>query len=77
MPAEKIRVGEIVRMGERAAPLVECFDAKTNRCAITPACFLKSVLKDAEMAFYEVLDKVTVRDLVRRPREILAHLNLH
>ena len=71
---EEINIGAIVRLGEGNAPLVECFDRATNQCVITPACKLKTVLWNAEKAFYAVLDRVTLRDLLVEPAEFLALL---
>jgi Rrf2 family nitric oxide-sensitive transcriptional repressor len=73
-PAEEINVGEIVRLGEGASPLVECFDLATNKCVITPACRLKHMLAEANDAFYAVLDRYTLAEIVTRPREILGLL---
>jgi Rrf2 family nitric oxide-sensitive transcriptional repressor len=69
-----INLGAVLRLGEGGTPLVECFDRATNACVITPACKLKFLLKDAEDAFYGVLDRYTLQDLQVRPAEFLALL---
>jgi Rrf2 family transcriptional regulator, nitric oxide-sensitive transcriptional repressor len=79
-PASQIRVGDIVRLGEKGSVLVECFDPEHNQCVITPVCKLKFDLHDAEQAFYAVLDQRTIADLFERPEAILHHLgasNIH
>lgn len=58
------RVGEIVRFTE-SGDLVECFTPATNTCPIAKACALKPVLYQARRAFFDVLDRHTVRDLAR------------
>ncbi len=58
------RLGEIVRLTE-SGRLVECFTPATNTCPIIQACALKPVLYQARRAFFEVLDRHTVRDLAR------------
>lgn len=74
-PAKSINVAEVVRYCESSAPLVECFDHKTNKCAITPQCSLKTILTAAEGAFYAVLASHSLADLVVKRdglREILG-----
>jgi len=72
-PAEEINVGAVVRATEGAALPAECFDADTDRCAITRVCRLRHVLRDAVEAFYGVLDAYTLADLVRN-RATLARV---
>ncbi|MBI3674015.1 MAG: Rrf2 family transcriptional regulator [Rhizobiales bacterium] len=73
-PAASIKVGDVVRFTEQDTTLVECFDARRNRCVITPACRLKTVLYDAQEAFYGVLDRHSVADLFGAPETVLRHL---
>ena len=72
-PANEINIGEITRFLESGMPLVECFDRERNKCVITPACDLKHMLKDAEDAFYAVLSRQSLADLMNK-REKLKHL---
>lgn len=60
---EKIVLGQVVRRVEGDQVLVECFDAKTNTCIISPVCGLKRVLGEAQQAFYAVLDRYTLADV--------------
>ena len=69
-PAGSIRVGRVVRETEESFGLVECFTPETNRCPIAPACTLATTLDRALKAFLEVLDDVTLADLVRQPRRL-------
>jgi Rrf2 family nitric oxide-sensitive transcriptional repressor len=73
-PPEAIGVGDVVRASEASFDLVECFDPASSRCAIQPACGLRSVLGEALGAFLEVLDRYTLVDLVARRRKSLARL---
>lgn len=75
-PPERIKVGEVVRFAEKDNVLVECFDAISNKCVITPACKLKFHLHEAIQAFYASLDRYTVADLYDKPEAILRHLGL-
>lgn len=69
-PAERIRIGEVIRQTERDMTLVECFDPETNTCPIEPACQLRRALQEALSAFLAVLDGYTLADLIRRPEEL-------
>lgn len=61
---EEIRIGKLVRETEDQPVIVECFDAATNTCPINGSCRLKGALAEAMTAFYENLDRHTLRDLV-------------
>ena len=69
-----IRLGAVVRMTENESPLVECFEASSNRCFLTPACRLKGVLAQALNEFYAALDRRTLADLVDHRGELAALL---
>jgi Rrf2 family nitric oxide-sensitive transcriptional repressor len=61
-PATEIRIGDLVRATEEDLALVPCFAG--SHCAITPACRLKGVLREALAAFLAVLDRHTLADLL-------------
>lgn len=61
-PAERIRVGEVVRGTEEGLDLLEC-----GACLLVPACVLTGVLNEAMRGFLAVLDGYSVADLVKRP----------
>lgn len=69
-PAHQITVGHVVRETEESFALVECFTPETNQCPIAPACVLAGTLDRALRAFLDVLDQVTIADLVARPRAL-------
>lgn len=64
MKAEDIRIGMVVRRTEDTPFIVECFDKQHNTCPINGSCRLKGALAQAVNAFYEALDRHTLRDLV-------------
>lgn len=70
MPPELIGIGKVVRQTEGVA-VVECFGDDGGHCAIADICGLRDVLGEALTAFYGVLDRYTLADLVRN-RESLA-----
>ena len=63
-PASDLNVGSIMRMMEDTGAFVECFDAATNSCVVTPACGLRHALAGALEAFARHLDQFTIADLV-------------
>lgn len=71
-PARSIQLGAVVRATERDFTLVECFDAAQNQCCLDPHCGLKAVLARAMQQYFEVLDGVTLADLVAQPRNTIA-----
>jgi Rrf2 family transcriptional regulator, nitric oxide-sensitive transcriptional repressor len=60
---EAIRIGDVVRASETDFRLVECFDARTNLCTLTPNCRLKHVFEAALEAYFKALDGATLADL--------------
>ena len=65
---DAIRVGDVVRMSETDFRLVECFDAATNTCKLTPTCRLKGVIGAALQAYFKELDGATLADITDPPR---------
>jgi len=72
--AEKINVGAVVRSAEGPALPAACFDSSAPKCSIAPACRLRGVLGDAVDAFYAVLDRYTLADLVADRAQLRAIL---
>lgn len=60
---ERIRIGDIVRACETDFRLVECFDATTDACTLTPGCRLKHLFGAALHAWWQVLDGATLADI--------------
>ena len=65
MAPSAIRVGDVLRRAETDFRLVECFDASTDTCTLTPTCRLKNVLRNALTAYFTELDGVTLADIAR------------
>jgi Rrf2 family nitric oxide-sensitive transcriptional repressor len=72
-PSETIGVGDVVRITEEPSVLAECF-APEGHCAINGHCRLARVLDESHAAFYRVLDRYTLQDLVANPRmKVILH----
>ena len=61
---ETIRIGDVVRASETDFRLVECFDASTNACTLTPGCRLKHLFDAALQAYFRELDGATLADMI-------------
>lgn len=67
---DKIVVGKVVRETEGTILLAECFEPDGGKCCIDRNCRLRSVLTEAGRAFYEVLDRHTLADVVRNRSQL-------
>ena len=72
-PAKEISVGAVVRLAEGGDYPAECF-REDNHCAIAPVCKLAGVLEEALGAFYAVLDRYTLADLVHNRARLASIL---
>ena len=75
LPSE-ITVGEVLRKTEDGFDLVECFVPATSTCPLTGLCDLSLTFKRALKAFLDVVDDVTVEDLIAGRRDLMEALNL-
>ena len=75
-PPQTVSVGEVVRLTEEDLNVVECFDGTTNQCQISSACVLSSAIDNALAAFLDVLDGVTLADIIKPERELAKLLGL-
>ncbi len=66
----EINVGDVVRNTEDDVALVECF-AEDGACRIAGPCRLRHLLKEALEAFFAVLDRYTLADLLQPNRNML------
>ena len=63
LPPSEIIVGQVVRQTEDDLALVECF--VNGGCIITNTCRLRGVLGEALEAFFGVLDRYSLADLLK------------
>lgn len=73
-PASQIVIGEVVRCTEGDMELVECFNASTNTCPLIGVCRLSALFQTALRAFLAELDKMTLEDIIRDRRKLLARI---
>lgn len=73
---EAIRLGDIVRLGEESDTVIDCREDRNHFCRLLPACQLKGILDEAAGALFEVLDRYTLADLIRRPSPMRTVLGI-
>ena len=74
---EAISIGEVVRQTEGSAGLAECFDLATNTCPLHADCKFRVALQEALEAFYTVLDRHTLADLVENRETLIDCLGIN
>lgn len=62
--AEAITIAEVVRATEPSLSLVPCFEACSTECPMSGSCALAAALEESLRAFFAVLQRRTVADLV-------------
>ncbi|MGL4310676.1 MAG: RrF2 family transcriptional regulator [Paracoccaceae bacterium] len=75
-PAKTIHAGEVFRAFESNLPFAECFDNENNTCPLTNVCLLRDAIAAALDAFYGVLDRYTLADLVENNKGLSSLLSL-
>jgi Rrf2 family nitric oxide-sensitive transcriptional repressor len=73
----KINLGRVVRAAEGESRIADCFDHGGRSCVIAGACRLSGIFRDALDAFYAVLDRHTLQDLLDRPEALVSILHRH
>lgn len=71
-----INLGDVVRKTEANLNLVECFDSGKNTCPLAPACELRNIVREAELAFLSVFDRYTLADLLVKRKQMAAILKI-
>jgi Rrf2 family nitric oxide-sensitive transcriptional repressor len=71
MPPDRIGLGDVVRGTEGQVLAAECFgEGRSESCCLAPACHLRGVLGQAIAAFYAVLDRHTLADVVDNRQQL-------
>lgn len=74
-PAQRIILGDAVRLLEGKIALVECFESGST-CRVTSACTLRKMLREALAAFNAVLANYTLADAIASPASNVRMLQL-
>lgn len=70
MPADKIMLGDVIKLIENDFDLAECFSSAESVCPLTGSCGLNSALSRALNAFFEILNEYSIQDLVKNEHNI-------
>lgn len=65
--ADDIKLDEIMELAEGRDSIVDCKNGIGGPCCIAPACRLKSILGEAQSAFFAVLGKYSLASLIEEP----------
>jgi Rrf2 family nitric oxide-sensitive transcriptional repressor len=68
--ADRINVGEVMRLTEGRDMPAECFDSASNTCVLAGGCGLQRILREAVEKFYASLGQYSVADLRASPRKV-------
>ncbi|MGB4813117.1 MAG: Rrf2 family transcriptional regulator [Methylophilaceae bacterium] len=60
-----VNLGAMIRDSEGEPSLLPCMDSKSD-CCIQPACKLMGILREAQVALFNVLGKYTLADLLHQ-----------
>ena len=73
---EDIVLGDLIRLGEDSATVIDCRECRHRDCPLAPACRLREVLDEASEAFFAVLDRHTLKDLLGKPERLRQLLGI-
>ncbi|KXF77427.1 hypothetical protein ATN84_08575 [Paramesorhizobium deserti] len=75
-PASQITIFDVVRVTEESFAMAECFENDAAECPLVDSCALNSALREALGAFFEVLAKYSIADLVKARPNVRSLLGL-
>ncbi|PCH97047.1 MAG: Rrf2 family transcriptional regulator [Rhodobacteraceae bacterium] len=73
-PADKITVGNVVRLTEGPLDVVECFNPEKNTCPLIGICKLSRKIQEATQAFMAVLDDLTIADISANKGQLMERI---
>jgi len=74
--AKDISLFDVVRVTEENFAMAECFENEATECPLVDSCGLNSALREALNAFFGVLMKYSIADLVKARPNVRALLGL-
>src|SRR5690606_31730630 len=75
-PASEITLLDTIKLTEENFAMAECFEGGDVACPLVDACDLNAALREALGAFFEVLERYTIADLVGKRRSMRERLGL-
>ncbi len=75
-PADAITLFDVVRVTEESFAMAECFENDAAECPLVDSCALNSALREALNAFFTVLSRHSIADLVKERSNMRAVLGI-
>ncbi|MCV3240823.1 iron-responsive transcriptional regulator RirA [Mesorhizobium sp. ZC-5] len=75
-PAADINLFDVVRVTEENFAMAECFENDATECPLVDSCALNSALREALNAFFGVLERYSIADLVKARPNVRALLGI-
>lgn len=77
MPAKKITLSQVVKLTEDNFAMADCFESGGTDCPLVQHCGLNLALSEALAAFFKVLDRYTIANIVEQRPDIEKLLGIH
>lgn len=74
--ADKITLFDVVRVTEENFAMAECFETDATECPLVDSCSLNAALREALGAFFEVLQRHTIAELVAAKANVRSLLGI-
>lgn len=74
--AKDISLFDVIRVTEENFAMAECFENDATECPLVDSCGLNSALREALNAFFGVLTKYSIADLVKARPNVRALLGI-
>lgn len=74
--ADKINLFDVVRVTEESFAMAECFESDATECPLVDSCALNAALREALGAFFAVLERHTIADLVKARPDVRSLLGI-
>jgi Rrf2 family iron-responsive transcriptional regulator len=75
-PADTITLFDVVRVTEDSFTMAECFESDATECPLIDSCALNAALREALNAFFAVLARHSIADLVKDKTDVRALLGI-
>lgn len=75
-PADQINLFDVVRVTEESFAMAECFESDAAECPLVDSCALNAALREALGAFFAVLERHTIADLVKAKSNVRSLLGI-
>lgn len=75
-PAAEINLFDVIRVTEESFAMAECFENDAAECPLVDSCALNAALREALGAFFAVLERYTIEDLVKARPNVRSLLGI-